>query len=242
MPIQYKFDILSKLKEAGYSTYKLRKEKLLGEATIQKLRNGEPVSWENISTICELLGCQPGDLIKYLPEWVENRILELTELREEELKDYYIENSEDYSEQLFYERSADFYENMLPEEIEKLKISGNYESEFIDTLEDIIDRYDILNMHDDDWKKLIKEAEEECDDTESEDEYDDDETEEFDFTQSELIEEVENYLEPITNLFWDEIRKERETYIKEQIEQALDEEKAAIEKQAFEEYFSDPEE
>ena len=131
---------------------------------------------------------------------------------------------------------------MLPEEIEKLKISGNYESEFIDTLEDIIDRYDILNMHDDDWKKLIKEAEEECDDTESEDEYDDDETEEFDFTQSELIEEVENYLEPITNLFWDEIRKERETYIKEQIEQALDEEKAAIEKQAFEEYFSDPEE
>lgn len=242
MSIEYTFDILAKLKEAGYSTYKLRKDKILGEATIQKLRKGELVSWENISTICELLDCQPGDIIKYVPDWVHDRILELTELREEELKDYYIENSEDYSEQLFYERSADFYENMLPEEIEKLKISGNYESEFIDTLEDIIDRYDILNMHDDDWKKLIKEAEEECDDTESEDEYDDDETEEFDFTQSELIEEVENYLEPITNLFWDEIRKERETYIKEQIEQALDEEKAAIEKQAFEEYFSDPEE
>ena len=177
MSIEYTFDILAKLKEAGYSTYKLRKGKILGEATIQKLRKGELVSWENISTICELLDCQPGDIIKYVPDWVHDRILELTELREEELKDYYIENSEDYSEQLFYERSADFYENMLPEEIEKLKISGNYESEFIDTLEDIIDRYDILNMHDDDWKKLIKEAEEECDDTESEDEYDDDETE-----------------------------------------------------------------
>lgn len=231
------------LEEKGKTFYSLRKDKIVGTETIRKLQqNNGSIDTRTIKNICAYLECQPGDIMRYLPEWVENRILELTELREEELKDYYIENSEDYSEQLFYERSADFYENMLPEEIEKLKISGNYESEFIDTLEDIIDRYDILNMHDDDWKKLIEEAEEECDDTESEDEYDDDETEEFDFTQSDLIEEVENYLEPITNLFWDEIREERETYIKEQIEQALDEEKAAIEKQAFEEYFSDPEE
>ena len=209
------------LAEKGKTFYSLRKDKVVGTETIRKLQqNNGSIDTRTIKNICAYLGCQPGDIMRYLPEWVENRILELTELREEELKDYY---------------------NMLPEEIEKLKISGNYEAEFIDTLENIIDRYDILNMHDDDWRKLIKEAEEECDDTESEDEYND-ETEEFDFTQSELIEEVENYLEPITNLFWDEIREERETYIKEQIEQALDEEKADIEKQAFEEYFSDSEE
>lgn len=64
MPIQYKTDILARLKEAGYSTYRLRNDKLLGEATIQKLRKKEPVSWENISTICTLLNCQVGDILE----------------------------------------------------------------------------------------------------------------------------------------------------------------------------------
>lgn len=35
MSIVYKIDVLSALKEKGYSTYKLRKEKLLGESVIQ---------------------------------------------------------------------------------------------------------------------------------------------------------------------------------------------------------------
>lgn len=65
MPIQYKIDVLSELKKNGYSTYRLRKERILGEATIQKIRQGELVSWDNISTICRLLNCQPGDIVKY---------------------------------------------------------------------------------------------------------------------------------------------------------------------------------
>ena len=68
MPIKYKIDILSCLKEVGYSTYKLRNDKIFGEATIQKFRNGELVSWDNIETICKLLSCQPGDIIEYTPE------------------------------------------------------------------------------------------------------------------------------------------------------------------------------
>ena len=63
MPIQYKINVISALKDAGYSTYRLRKEKLLGEATIQKFRENELVSWENITTICRLLNCQPGDIV-----------------------------------------------------------------------------------------------------------------------------------------------------------------------------------
>lgn len=65
MPIKYKINIVSALKEAGYSTYRLRKEKLLSESTIQKFRDGDLVSWENLSTICKLLNCQPGDLVEY---------------------------------------------------------------------------------------------------------------------------------------------------------------------------------
>ncbi|EXG88001.1 hypothetical protein K413DRAFT_4909 [Clostridium sp. ASBs410] len=44
--------VIFALKDVGYSTYRLKKEKLFSEATIQKFRNNEPVSWDNISTVC----------------------------------------------------------------------------------------------------------------------------------------------------------------------------------------------
>lgn len=71
MPIGYKIDVISALKSAGYSTYRIRKEKLFGEATLQKFRQGELVSWENISTLCKLLCCQPGDILEYVPDIAE---------------------------------------------------------------------------------------------------------------------------------------------------------------------------
>ena len=38
----------------------------------QKLREGKPVSWENIETFCRLLEIQPGDLLEYKPDTAEN--------------------------------------------------------------------------------------------------------------------------------------------------------------------------
>lgn len=67
MPIKYKIDVLAALKSAGYSTYRLRKEKILAESTMQQFRAGEIVSTENLSRICELLNCQPGDILEYVP-------------------------------------------------------------------------------------------------------------------------------------------------------------------------------
>ena len=66
--ISYRFDMLEKLKSAGFSTYKLRKDKLMGEATIQQLRTGQLVSWATIDTLCRLLDCQPGDILQYIKE------------------------------------------------------------------------------------------------------------------------------------------------------------------------------
>lgn len=66
MSLQYKIDVVSALKEKGYTSYKIRQEKLLSESTIQKLRSGKGVSWENIETLCRLLECQPGDLLVYM--------------------------------------------------------------------------------------------------------------------------------------------------------------------------------
>ena len=66
MAIKYKVDIVEQLKANGYSTYRIRKEKLLSESTIQKFREGNTsVSLDNIGAVCKLLHCQPGDLIEY---------------------------------------------------------------------------------------------------------------------------------------------------------------------------------
>lgn len=67
--IVYKIDVLESLKEAGYTTTRLRKEKLLNESAIQYLREGKPVGAKALDNICRLLDMQPGNIIKY----VENK-------------------------------------------------------------------------------------------------------------------------------------------------------------------------
>jgi putative transcriptional regulator len=68
MALQYKINVLEALKEKGYTTYALRKEKLLSESTIQKLRVGEGVAWDNLETLCKLLDCDISDLLEYIKE------------------------------------------------------------------------------------------------------------------------------------------------------------------------------
>ncbi len=65
MPIVYKLNVIQALKDAGYNTNKIRKEKIMGEAMLQKLREGQMVSWATLETICALLKLQPGDIIEY---------------------------------------------------------------------------------------------------------------------------------------------------------------------------------
>lgn len=71
MPIRYKMDILEALRAAGYTTYKLRQDKIIGERVIQQLRQGEIVSWKTIDTICSLLKCQPGDIVEHFSDNTE---------------------------------------------------------------------------------------------------------------------------------------------------------------------------
>lgn len=66
MAMKYKIDVLEALRQAGFTSYKLRTDKLMSESTIQKLRNGEMVALSNIEVACRLLKCQPGDLIEYV--------------------------------------------------------------------------------------------------------------------------------------------------------------------------------
>lgn len=66
--IRYKIDVIAALKEAGYTTYRIRQEKLLHEMTVQRLRHGELVSWAVLDDLCELLNMQPGDLLERVPD------------------------------------------------------------------------------------------------------------------------------------------------------------------------------
>lgn len=66
MGMQYKIDVIAALKEAGYNTNRIRKDKIMGESMLQKIRSGQMVSWATMETLCELLNCQPADLIEYV--------------------------------------------------------------------------------------------------------------------------------------------------------------------------------
>lgn len=63
--LTYKINVLETLKESGYTTSRLRKEKLLGENAIQTLRRGDMVGIIALEKICTLLDMQPGNIIKY---------------------------------------------------------------------------------------------------------------------------------------------------------------------------------
>ena len=68
--LKYKDGVLDFLKSRGYSTYKLRKDKIMGESKIQNIRKNL-TSIETIDQLCYLLGCQPGDILEYVPDEAE---------------------------------------------------------------------------------------------------------------------------------------------------------------------------
>lgn len=59
-------DILKKLSAAGWSTYRLQKEKQISNGVISRLRAGDSISTNTVDTICRLLHCQPNDIMEYI--------------------------------------------------------------------------------------------------------------------------------------------------------------------------------
>ena len=68
MAITYKVDVMAELKKKGYSSTRIREEKLIGQSYLQQLRHRELVSWKILNIICTLLECQPGDLLAHTPD------------------------------------------------------------------------------------------------------------------------------------------------------------------------------
>lgn len=66
--IIFKFPIMPALRDAGYSSTRIRREKIIGERVLTRIRAGVIPSAAVLSQLCELLNCQPGDLIAYVPD------------------------------------------------------------------------------------------------------------------------------------------------------------------------------
>ena len=64
----YKIDLLTELKKAGYSTIRLRKENILGQASIQNIREGKVIGINALDKVCGVLKKQPSSIIKWVPD------------------------------------------------------------------------------------------------------------------------------------------------------------------------------
>lgn len=71
-------DIIKKLKDAGYNSTVIRKNNILPQSVLQRLRNGKPITTETINTICKLAGCKVEDLIEYVDDDKTDERLENT--------------------------------------------------------------------------------------------------------------------------------------------------------------------
>ncbi len=67
MPIRYD-KLFSMLKERNLTMYSLRRDKIVGTETLEKMRKGTGhIDTRSIESLCKYLDCQPGDLMEYVP-------------------------------------------------------------------------------------------------------------------------------------------------------------------------------
>lgn len=68
MAIRCKIDIIKELKDAGYTSYKIRKDKIMGEAVLQRIRKGGVPEIVVVDKLCKLLQCKVEDIIEYVED------------------------------------------------------------------------------------------------------------------------------------------------------------------------------
>lgn len=62
--LHYKINVLEALKEKGYNTTILRRQKLITETALTAIRADKPIHWTTIEKLCDLLDCQPSDILE----------------------------------------------------------------------------------------------------------------------------------------------------------------------------------
>ena len=56
------------MQEAGITSYTIKRDKVIGQATYKKIMEGGDIDTRTIAKLCKLLNCQPGDIMEYEEE------------------------------------------------------------------------------------------------------------------------------------------------------------------------------
>lgn len=65
--IKLKVDIIAELVKVGYNPARIRKENLIGQATLTNFRKGniDNMTIKTLDVVCRLLDCEISDIIEY---------------------------------------------------------------------------------------------------------------------------------------------------------------------------------
>lgn len=66
----FKYDKLFQLlKERGITTYRIRKDNLISQAALTKMKSGEGnIDTRTLERLCSFLKCQPGDIMEFVED------------------------------------------------------------------------------------------------------------------------------------------------------------------------------
>lgn len=67
MPIIYD-KLLNIFKDRGITSYTIKKENIIGQASYKKIKDGGDIDTRTISKLCKYLECQPGDILEYVKD------------------------------------------------------------------------------------------------------------------------------------------------------------------------------
>ena len=67
MSISYQ-KLLAIFKERGITSYTIKKDNVIGQASLRKIREGGHIDTRTIESLCKYLHCQPGDIMEYIEE------------------------------------------------------------------------------------------------------------------------------------------------------------------------------
>lgn len=91
MPFAFNGDIMARLKDNGWSEYKIRKERALSAATIRSIKSGVPnISMRSLDALCHMLGNVSADsvIVYSAPNTPEQRELDKQALTERVMNEW----------------------------------------------------------------------------------------------------------------------------------------------------------
>lgn len=64
--IKYKFNVYEELQKLGISSYTIKKNNLMSQSTLNKLKNNDTsITLSSLDKVCQLLKCDVSDIVEF---------------------------------------------------------------------------------------------------------------------------------------------------------------------------------